>query len=120
MSVFEAGIRRYHTEPDIIVHVPGEILILCEAKFTSGNTVAKAGATEVRREEKPRTVSGIGERYHTPEVKCDAAIFASMGAPAFYSQLYRNLVFASHMSEELSVPWTLVSLVSELRSTSNA
>jgi len=114
-SKFEAGIRRFHTEPDIIVHLPGELLILCEAKFTSGNTVAKAGASEVSRGEKPRTMSGIAERYHTPDVTCATSRFASTGAPAFYSQLYRNMVFASYMSEELGVPWILVSLVSELQ-----
>lgn len=110
-GIFEKGISKFLTEPDVMLYVPGQLLVLVEAKFTSGNTVASASVTDDVTSEKPKSRGGILRRYNTGELPRDALLASSSGP--FYSQLYRNLVFAIHMSNELNVKWGLVNLVCE-------
>jgi len=45
-STFEQkALRKFLTEPDIRLYVPGPVARPLEAKFTSGNTIASASAT---------------------------------------------------------------------------
>src|SRR5580700_573192 len=111
-GIFEEGITKFLTEPDIMLYVPGELLVLVEAKFTSGNTIASASATHDAIGEKPKTREGILERYNPKKLPRDALLAPSSSGP-FYSQLYRNLVFAIYMASKLDVRWSLVNLVSE-------
>jgi len=46
-DTFEKGITKYLTQPDIMLYVPGELLLLIEAKFTSGNPIALPGVINV-------------------------------------------------------------------------
>lgn len=111
-SIVEKGITKFLTEPDIMLHIPGQVLVLIEAKFTSGNTVASASTTHDLAREKPKSREGILRRYPATALPPGALIEPPSTGP-FYSQLYRNLVFAIHMAKQLGVRWALVSLVSE-------
>ncbi len=113
-KAFEEDVRRFKTEPDIMLYVPGQLLVLMEAKFTSGNTVASDNMYDDRPGEKPRSRKGIIERY-TPGKLPHGTLLAPPSSGAFYSQLYRNLVFAIYMANELKVRWGLVNLVCEGR-----
>lgn len=112
---FEKGITQFLTEPDIMLYVPGQLLVLVEAKFTSGNTVALASAARDLNGEKPKSREGVLQRYSPSALPRGALAAPSLSGP-FYSQLYRNLVFAIYMANELGVRWGLVSLVSEKQS----
>jgi len=111
-STFEKGIAKFLTEPDIMLYVPGQLLVLVEAKFTSGNTIASASATHDVINEKPKSREGILRRY-APAVLPRDALFAPSSSEPLYSQLYRNLVFAIYMANKLDVRWRLVNLVCE-------
>jgi hypothetical protein len=112
---FEKGITKFLTEPDIILYVPGQVLVLVEAKFTSGNTIASTSASHDVDGEKPKSREGILKRYSSTELPADAAQ-SQPTSTCFYSQLYRNLVFAMFMASELNVRWGLVNLVCEKHS----
>jgi hypothetical protein len=114
-EVFERGIKHFLTEPDIMLHVPGQLLLLVEAKFTSGNTIAAASPHDDKPEEKPKSRAGILRRY-TPDELPRGALIPDPAASPFYSQLYRNLVFAIHMAEQLGVEWAVANLFSERQS----
>jgi len=111
-DIFEKGIARFLTEPDIMLYVPGQLLVLVEAKFTSSNTIASASATHDVTDEKPKSREGILGRYAPTALPRDALLAQSSSGP-FYSQLYRNLVFAIYMANKLDVRWGLVNLVCE-------
>ena len=108
-DTFEKGINKFLTEPDIMLHCPGQVLLLIEAKFTSGNTLALEDVPEVPADEKPKSREGLLRRYALPESRKSPPPMSG----AFHSQLYRNLVFAQHMANKLGVRWGLASLVSE-------
>ena len=110
---FERDIKRFQTEPDIMLYVPGQLLLLVEAKFTSGNTVAIANTSDEKPGEKPKSRDGILQRYATAKLPLGALTPDAGASPFFYSQLYRNLVFAIHMAEQLGVEWAVANLVSE-------
>jgi hypothetical protein len=109
-DIFENGIAKFLTEPDIMLYVPGQVLVLMEAKFTSGNTIALASTTHDVIDEKPKSREGILRRYAPTALPRDA-LFAPPSSGPFYSQLYRNLVFGIHMADKLGVRWGLVNLV---------
>jgi hypothetical protein len=111
---FEKDITKFLTEPDAILYVPGQLLVLVEAKFTSGNTVASANKAHDVKGEKPKSIEGILERYG-PKKPLPDSMLAPQSSEPFYSQLYRNLVFAIYMANELDVRWVLINLVSEGR-----
>lgn len=111
-DIFEQGIVRFLTEPDVMLYIPGQLLVLVEAKFTSGNPIALASATRDASDEKPKSREGILRRY-APAALPQNALFVPATSKPLYSQLYRNLVFAMHMANELDVRWGLVSLVCE-------
>jgi hypothetical protein len=110
--VFEVDIRKFHTEPDIMLHVPGQFLLLIEAKFTSGNTLAEGDESGDIVGEKPRSRAGLLHRYSSATSPGGVMLVPPASGP-FYSQLYRNAVFANHMATALGVKWGVVNLVSE-------
>jgi hypothetical protein len=95
-----------------MLYAPGELLVLVEAKFTSGNPIALASEKEEQSGEKPKSREGILKRY-APGALSENTLFTPPPSQPLYSQLYRNLVFAMHMASELGVRWGLVSLVCE-------
>ena len=109
-KAFEKGIRRFHTEPDIMLLVPGRALVLVEAKFTSGNTIAaKSGDADG---EKPKTRAGILHRY-SPTLLPQPTLLRDVAEGPFFTQLYRNLVFAVHMAAEIGTEWAFGNLTSK-------
>jgi hypothetical protein len=110
-EVFEPDIRRFMTEPDIILHVPGKCIVVIEAKFTSGNPLAKGDFDNEQEGEKPESIRGLLARYR-PAALVSLKLNVESSRSPFYGQLYRNLVFAIHMAEQLKVEWYLVNLVS--------
>jgi len=107
----EQGIRTFVTEPDIMLVIPGEILICIEAKFGSGNTLAHPGKNNLG--EKPTDVDGLVTRYlpATAEAARLAINPADMKSPV-YSQLFRNVVFAAEMAAIEGIQdWRVVNLV---------
>jgi hypothetical protein len=106
---FEKGIAKFVTEPDVMMYVPGQLLVLIEAKFTSGNTIAPFEANDLPGE-KPRSRDGILSRYSSDALP-DGTLLKPQSQGSFYSQLYRNIVFASFMAKHLNVDWSVVNLV---------
>jgi hypothetical protein len=113
-NTFERGITNYLTEPDIMLYVPRHVLLLIEAKFASGNTIAVKTTSQDVTGEKPKSLEGVLRRYASPELQSIMQSAGSTTTP-FYSQLYRNLVFAIHMADKLAVPWGLANLVSQMQ-----
>jgi hypothetical protein len=109
---FEKGIKKFLTEPDVMLYVPGQWLILVEAKFTGPNTIAKTDPSEDVDGEKPKSREGILRRYPSSALPPGSLLPFSYEGP-FYGQLYRNLVFAVYMANELKVKWALINLVCE-------
>jgi hypothetical protein len=107
-DVLEKGISRFPTEPDIMLIAPGEMLICIEAKFGSGNPLAHDSPTAAG--EKPTTREGLLERYLARSEYARRCVRSELIGPRFHSQLFRNIVFACEMAEEL--PWHVVNLVS--------
>lgn len=108
-KVFEPDIRRYLTEPDVVLLLPGKLLLVTEVKLSSGNPVAID--LEVESGDKPRRKSEILARYSPTHLPAGVLRTNNPGDP-FYTQLYRNLVFAIHMANQLKIEWHLTNLVS--------
>lgn len=87
-------VKRPKTEPDIALNLPGEYLVLIEAKFCSPNTFYQDGP---RKDAQSLTKQELLERYWDPTFRIldqKKAIEADM---VFY-QLWRNTVFAEWMA----------------------
>jgi hypothetical protein len=108
-ELLEKDIHTFNTEPDIMLVVDGEIVICIEAKFGSGNSLAYDGVAN--EGEKPTSRAALIERYlgNSTKASTRAAIHSEKIGAKLYSQLFRNLVFASEMSER---EWHVVNLVS--------
>lgn len=84
------------TEPDIALHVPGEYLVLIEAKFTSKNPIIE------RNNPNPRDRMSLAElikSYAAPNLRIVDRPLAER-ADAVPEQLWRNLVFAEAMAAD--------------------
>jgi len=105
----EKDVRKYRTEPDIMLVSPGKFVVCIEAKFGSANTLASPGAA--KDGEKPHDVLGLLGRYLDPaSPQTRAAIERASIGPKLHSQLFRNIVFASEMAD--GCEWHVVNLVS--------
>lgn len=107
----EDGIRRFATEPDVMLVVPGKAIVCIEAKFGSKNSLSEEKPTAA--EEKPRSVRGLVERYCTGNTFVNAAeIFRLDGLPPrIHSQLFRNIVFGASMAAYAGLDtWYVVNL----------
>ena len=107
----EGDIKRFGTEPDIMLIVPKKVVICIEAKFGSKNPLAKD--KEEREEEKPTKKKRLIERYVTRNKIIEAGeIFDLENLPnLFYEQLFRNIVFAASMAkEEGGAEWYVANL----------
>ena len=107
----ESDIRRFGTEPDIMLVVPKQIVVCIEAKFGSKNPVAKD--KESIAGEKPKRVSALIERYCTKNRIVDmGSIFSFDKIPhPFYEQIFRNIIFAASMAKLEGAPqWHVVNL----------
>lgn len=106
----EKGIRRFFTEPDIMLVVDGQCLVCVEAKFGSGNPMAHD--VETPPDEKPKNRFGLIRRYlHQSGERTRRGIDEDSIGSRLHSQLFRNLIFAAEMAGEDN--WHVVNLVSD-------
>jgi hypothetical protein len=112
-AALERDVRRYRTEPDVILVLGGRLVVCVEAKFGSGNPLAHDAAREPGS--KPHDRDGLLDRYLLPaSARTRDAIDAAVIGPRFHSQLFRNVVFASEMArlEGPDCEWHVVNLAS--------
>ena len=107
-SVLEKDIRKFKTEPDVMLVLPGEMVICIEAKFGSGNTLADEAPTEPGQ--KPTSRSLLLSRYLEPSAIAKEVLLPAQVPVRLHSQLFRNIVFACEMAR--GTPWHVVNLVS--------
>jgi len=112
-KVVEKDIKRFKTEPDIIIEVGKEILIFIEAKFASSNKMAKD--KDVKPGQKPIRKKALIERYLSQNKLLDYSFFADgdylLEIEPFYEQLFRNLVFCSVIAKMRGCKnWLVVNL----------
>lgn len=89
-------VKRPMTEPDIALHLPGEWLVLCEAKFTSPNPVYIRGP---RKDAQSLTLDELVGIYSDPAlVMLDDTKVAA--ADQIEYQLFRNVRFAEFMARQ--------------------
>ena len=95
-SRFESNlpVKRPLTEPDIMLHVPGQYLALIEAKFTSSN-----GAYFFGRREKPDSLTAeeLLSIYSHPSLEL-LNVGKAVTQSRIHYQLWRNMVFAEWMA----------------------
>lgn len=112
----EPDIRRFFTEPDVMLIVPKKFVMSIEVKFTSGNTLAQIEKEKESSGQKPKSVEGIIERYFTQNTFWkDGSRYIhpnDINHKKFHGQLFRNMVFASGMAEKFDGDWQVVNLVS--------
>ncbi len=107
----EPDIKRFGTEPDIMLVIPKKVVICIEAKFGSKNPIAKE--QEESSGEKPKGELKLIERYCKRNKLIDAdEMFDFSNMPKlFYEQLFRNIVFAASMAKlEGNADWYVVNL----------
>ena len=107
----EHDIKRFGTEPDIMLVVPKKAVVCIEAKFGSKNPIAKE-KNEVEGE-KPKGRERLIERYCKRNKIIDSdEIFDFNNMPKlFYEQLFRNVVFAASMARLAGASeWYVVNL----------
>jgi hypothetical protein len=97
-SRFESNlpVDRPLTEPDIMLHVPGQYLALIEAKFTSTN-----GMYHVGRREKPDSLTAeeLLAIYSDESLEL-LDVGKATRQPRIHYQLWRNTVFAEWMAQQ--------------------
>lgn len=108
-DTIEKGIRRFWTEPDVMLIVPKKFVMCIEVKFTSGNKLVQLGLEKESPGQKPKSVEGIIEKYFTQNTFWkDRSRYIQprdINHNKFHGQLFRNIVFASGMAEKFDGDW---------------
>ena len=107
----EGDIKRFGTEPDIMLVIPQKVVICIEAKFGSKNPLAKE--KEEMEGDKPSKKERLIERYCKRNSIIDSSKILDIGAlpHLFYEQLFRNIIFAATMAKlEGHAEWHVVNL----------
>ncbi len=107
----EHKVRRFATEPDIMLIVPSKIIICIEAKFGSKNPIAIEKKT--KGGEKPKSKKELIKTYCLDNKIIDASeIFDFSKMPSlFYEQIFRNIVFAASIAKLSAIPkWYVLNL----------
>ena len=105
----EPDIKKFHTEPDVMLVAEGELTVCIEAKFGSGNPIAHNKT--VKAGEKPVNSDELVARYYDKAgSRTKQSIVVEGIKGTFHSQLFRNVVFASEMADRGE--WHVVNLVS--------
>lgn len=84
------------TEPDIALYLPGEYLVLVEAKFTSPNTYYEQA---YRKTPTSLTAAELIHYYWHPGAQI-VNVDAACEAERVPQQLWRNMVFAEYMAQQ--------------------
>lgn len=87
-------VKRPGTEPDIAIHLPGQYLVLIEAKFCSPNTCYTAGP---RKDAQSLTLEELLSIYADPKLHI-LDVDKAKAADLVYYQLWRNMQFAEYMA----------------------
>jgi len=114
-KTLEPDIKRFPTEPDIMLIIPGKLIVCIEAKFASGNPVAVSDLTI--HGEKPKSTGDLVQRYLVSKGSWkneSKYIVREKITEPLHGQLFRNVVFAARMAELMGpqVEWHVVNLVS--------
>jgi hypothetical protein len=107
----EFDIKRFATEPDIMLVVPKRLVICIEAKFASKNPIAKE--KDSIEGEKPKRKEELITRYcqRNTMIDCHELFNFSRAPRLFYEQIFRNVVFAASMARlEGGADWYVVNL----------
>lgn len=107
----EKDIKFFGTEPDIMLVVPGKVVICIEAKFGSKNP--QSDKKRQKPGEKPVKTPGIIERYYRKNrlINTDNIFDLDSIPKPFYEQLFRNIVFAASMARyEDGADWYVANL----------
>jgi hypothetical protein len=107
----EEDIKKFKTEPDIMLVIPKKIVICIEAKFGSKNPIAKDA--EETEGEKPKKTEKLISRYckENDFINKDRLFNFSKMPERFYEQIFRNIVFAASMAKLEGAPeWYVVNL----------
>jgi hypothetical protein len=111
----EKDIKRFKTEPDIMLIVPKTVVICIEAKFGSKNPLARD--KDVAEGEKPKKIEDLIERYCNKNEfinRNEIFDFESERPRLLYEQLFRNIVFAASMAKlEGASEWYVANLRSQ-------
>lgn len=110
----ESDIKRFGTEPDIMLVVPKKAVICIEAKFGSKNPLATDKAE--LEGDKPKKKEKLVQRYCTNNAIIDSSQILNLEKlpPLFYDQLFRNIIFAASMAKlEGQAEWHVVNLRSQ-------
>lgn len=110
-ALIEPDIKVFPTEPDIMLVIPGKLVICIEAKFGSKNPEAKE--KEQVTSNKPTKISDIIDKYYFRNnlINKDNIFDLSNIPKPFYEQLFRNLVFAASMAKyEGNADWYVANL----------
>jgi len=106
----EPDIRYFKTEPDVMLVLNKQLVICVEAKFGSGNSLTHEG--KARDGHKPTDREGLLGRYlDKASAETQRIIDRDAIGEKFYSQLFRNIVFASEMAN--GCEWHVTNLVSK-------
>jgi hypothetical protein len=114
-SSLEPDIKKFWTEPDVMLVVPGRFVVCIEAKFGSGNPLA--GLSSARTGEKPTDIAALKQKYlrvPPPWPGQSKDVVPELIKHPLHSQLFRNVVFASRMAslEGQGAEWHVANLVS--------
>lgn len=106
----ERDIKRFKTEPDIMLVVPGKVIVCIEAKFGSKNPVAKDMLEE--HGEKPKDVNRLLNRYYKGSPLMEGILVNPDSMPKpLHEQIFRNIVFCASMAKEADIKeWYVANL----------
>jgi hypothetical protein len=111
----EPDIKKFKTEPDIMLIFSNKLLVCIEAKFGSKNPITQEKEEKVG--EKPKSRAKLIERYCCKNMILDEGkqIFDFDNPPeVLYEQLFRNIVFAASMAKYAGIEqWYVVNLRSQ-------
>lgn len=99
----ESGFR-IPTEPDVMLRVPGQAIVLIEAKFGSLNGTFK------RKKAQFGSIDSFLERYEATDGRShplSRAWIREQSAEMILEQLCRNVVFAQHLAAENEQPFVI-------------
>jgi len=116
----EGDLKGYYTEPDVMLVVPGQVLIWIEAELGGRSPLATGGSATT--DDEPRQREKLIERYCASNDLIDAETIIEFRGDSsrFSERLFRDLVFAASMAKLAGIEdWLVVYLRGEQERTLN-
>jgi len=106
----EKDIKRFKTEPDIMLVVPEKVIICIEAKFGSKNPIADNLLEEPGQ--KPKSLNRLLDRYYKGSpLMADILVSPNSMPTPFHEQIFRNIVFCASMAKNAGIKeWYVANL----------